>query len=104
MVGAGDGETVTVVRPPQLDRFGDPVPGSTPEFDVPGCLFAPGKSQEQLFGANTVDTDGAIYAPAGSDFRAADKVRIRGEMFSVVGKPRLWGSEGVVGAVRQVTG
>lgn len=104
MAGAGDTETVTVIRPPGRDNFGDPLPGSATEFAVDGCLFAPGPSQEPGFAANTIDTDGTIYAPPGADFLATDKVRIRGDVYTVVGKPQVWGSSGVVVAVRLVTG
>lgn len=104
MAGAGDTETVQVIRPPGRDRFGDPLPTAATEFDLPGCLFAPGPSVEPGFAANTVDTDGTVYAPTGSDVRATDKIRIRGDVYQVVGKPQVWGTSGVVVAVRQVTG
>lgn len=104
MFGAGDTETVTVIRPPGRDPFGDPLPGTAQESDVAGCLFAPGTSREPGFADNQVDTDGTIYAPAGTDIRATDRVRIRGDEYSVVGKPQVWGTSGVVTAVRLVTG
>lgn len=104
MAGAGDTETVTVIRPPGRDRFGDQMAGTPAEFDVPGCLFAPGPSREPGFADNQVDTDGTVYAPTGSDFAATDKVRIRGDVYTVVGKPQVWGTFGVVVAVRLVTG
>lgn len=103
-MAAGDAETVTVVRPPGKDAFGDPLPGVATEFDVQGCLFAPGPSREPGFASNQIDTDGTIYGPPGMDVRATDLVRIRDEMYSVVGKPQVWGTSGVVVAVRQVTG
>ncbi len=104
MAGAGDTETVTVIRPPARDRFGDRMPGADTEFDVPGCLFAPGPSREPGFATNQVDTDGTVYAPPGADFLATDKVRVRGDVYTVVGKPQVWGTTGVVVALRQVTG
>lgn len=105
MPGAGDTETVTVIRPPGRDAFGDPLPGDATEFDVPGCLFAPGPSQELGFAAATVDTDGTVYAPPDTDVRPTDRIRIRGAVYSVVGDPQNWGrSAGVVIPVRRVTG
>lgn len=104
MAGAGDNETFTVIRPPGRDVYGDPLTGSTTEFELPGCLFAPGPSREVGFAANMVDTDGTVYAPPGSDVRATDQMRIRGDLYKVVGQPQVWGSSGVVIAVRRVTG
>lgn len=104
MAGAGDTETVQVIRPPGRDRFGDPLPGAATEFDLPGCLFAPGSSREPGFAANQVDTDGTLYAPPASDVRATDRVRVRGDVYEVVGKPQVWGTSGVVVALREVTG
>lgn len=97
-------ETVTVIRPPGKDRFGDRAAGEDVEHDEQGCQFAPGPSKEAGFAANTVDTDATIYGPAGMDILATDLVRVRGDIYSVVGKPELWGGEGVVVAVRLVTG
>lgn len=101
---AGDTETVTVVRPPGRDRFGDPLPGTAVEFAVPGCQFAPGPSQEIGFASNTVDTDGTVYAPPGTTVYPTDQVRVRGDLFQVVGVPQVWGSFGVVIVLRRVTG
>lgn len=104
MAGAGDTETVTVLRPPGRDAFGDPLPGEPAEFTVPGCLFAPGPSREVGFAANQVDTDGTVYAPPGTAIEPADKVMVRGDTFTVVGEPQVWGSFGVVIVLRRVTG
>ncbi len=98
-------ETITVIRPPGLDRFGDPLPGTAAEFDVPGCLFAPGPSRELGFGTNQVDSDGTVYAPVGTEVHPADRVRVRGDVYSVVGEPQDWGANaGVVIVLRRVTG
>ena len=99
-----DTETVTVIRPAGRNAFGDPQPGSAVEFDVPGCLVAPGTSTEPGFADNQVDTDAAVYAPPASDFRATDQVRVRGDVYNVVGKPQVWAGFGVVVGLRQVTG
>lgn len=101
---SGDTETVTVVRPTGRDRFGDPKPGTATEFDVPGCLFAPGPSTEYALAANQVDTDATIYAPPGTAVLATDRIRARGDLYSVVGMPQVWGSFGVVIVLRLVTG
>lgn len=98
-------ETITVIRPPGRDPFGDPLPGDSSQFEVDGCLFAPGPSREVGFAAATVDTDGTVYAPPGTEVFATDRVRVRGQDFSVVGEPQDWGaSAGVVIVLRRVTG
>lgn len=97
---AGD-DTVTVIRPPGRDPFGDPVPGSTTQFTIAGCLFAPGPSKEMGLAAAGTDTDGTVYAPAGVDVRATDLLQVRGTVYTVVGDPQDWGAEGVVVVLRK---
>lgn len=104
MTGAGDTETVTIIRPTGRDPFGDPLPGTAEEIVLPGCLFAPGPSDEPGFPTQQVDTDATLYGPPGADVRPADKIRVRGDVYNVVGKPAVWGSFGVVVRLRQVTG
>jgi hypothetical protein len=102
---AGDTETVGVIRPPDKDRFGDPRPGTGGEDPAPGCLFAPGPSAEHLQGANQTDADGTLYMPTGSPtVRAVDRIRVRGDIYEVIGKPRVWGAAGVELVLRQTTG
>lgn len=104
MLAAGDTETITRIRPAEKDGFGDPVPGSGGELDLTGCLFAPGPSAEMLNGANQVDVDGTVYTPPGADVLATDRLRIRGDEYEVVGRPRNWGKAGVEIVVKLVTG
>ncbi|MEU1761304.1 hypothetical protein [Micromonospora sp. NPDC005652] len=104
MTGAGDVEAVVRLRPPQRDEYGDPVPGSGGELVIANCLFAPGPSAEMLNGATQVDTDGTVYAPPGADVLATDRLRIRGEIYEVSGRPRHWGNAGVEIVVKLVTG
>jgi hypothetical protein len=101
---AGKTETVTRVRPPAKDTFGDPLPGTGSEVDVPGCLFAPGGSTENLDGADQVVADATVYMPDGTDIRPTDRVRARGDLYDVVGKPRVWAGYGVEVPLRLVTG
>jgi hypothetical protein len=104
MFTAGEVETVTVVRPPGRDRFGDPRPGTNIEHDIPGCLIAPGPSGENLDAANQVDTHLSVYAPPGADVTATDQVRVSGDLYQVVGAPRRWATAGVEIALHRVTG
>lgn len=103
MAGAGDTETVTVIRPAARDQFGDET-GPPTEFDLEGCLFAPGSSREGGLGSEQVQTDGTIYGPPEADVRATDRLRIRGQVYGVVGQPQLWGRAGTVIAVRSIVG
>ncbi|MFG3710888.1 hypothetical protein [Micromonospora sp. NPDC047730] len=103
-MASGDQITVEVIRPPAKDTFGDPLPGPPDDFLIPGCLFAPGPSAEIVDGANQVRTDGTVYAPAGADVRPDDKVKVRGVIYEVVGRPQDWGRAGVVVVLREVTG
>jgi hypothetical protein len=98
-------ETVTVIRPAGRDNFGDPLPGDPLEFEVGGCLFAPGPSRELNAAANTVDTDATIYGPPGMNVLATDQVRAHGHLYTVVGDPQDWGSgAGTVVVLRRTTG
>jgi hypothetical protein len=92
-----------VIRPAARDALGDET-GPATEFDVPGCLFAPGSSREGGFASEQVETDGTIYAPPDTDMRATDRVRIRGQVYGVVGQPQVWGRIGTVVPVRSIVG
>lgn len=97
-------ETVVVIRPPGRTRFGDQAAGTVIEFELPGCLFAPGPSREAGFATNAVQTDGTVYAPAGADVVPTDRIQVRGDVYTVVGHPQDWGSAGVVVLLRRYTG
>lgn len=90
----GGGETVTVVRPAPLDKFGDPVPGETDtEFDSDGWMVAPGGSTELRDGQNSVDSDMALYRtgpPGSEEILPKDRVRVRGQLYEVQGEPAVW--------------
>lgn len=98
---AGEEETVTVIRVGPRDPFGDPAAGGPPEFPLPGCLFAPGKSADGDVGSAGTDTDATIYGPPGADVRPTDRIRARGQVYVVVGEPQDWGSAGTVIVLRK---
>ena len=105
MSAPGDVETVTVIRPPAKDLFGDLLPGDSTEFDIDGCLIAPGGSDEVNFVAGQVDSDLKVYGPAGMPpVLPTDRMLVRGLVYRVVGEPQVWGTAGVVVALRKVTG
>lgn len=102
-------ETVTVVRPPGKDTFGDPVPGPAQRYPVPGCWFAPGPSRELGGGSNTVESDATVYARKGlagvpGGIRPTDLIEVRGDAYQVVGQPQDWGRSGFVIVLRRYTG
>lgn len=84
------GHTITVVRPPQRGRNGDPVPGTGSETDVDGCSIQPRTSDELTGQRNTVITGLIAYIPAGADIRPTDRIRWRGDLYAVDGDPTVW--------------
>ncbi|MER7331667.1 MULTISPECIES: hypothetical protein [unclassified Micromonospora] len=109
MFASGDTETVEWLRPPEKDRWGDPIPGTGQPLSIPGCLFAPGPTAENLNGANQTEADGTLYIPPDApinpaDITSAGQFRVRGDVYEVIGKPRVWGNAGVEIVLRMVTG
>lgn len=104
------GETVSVLHPPALDRYGDPVAGSATTVDYSGCAVWPSGSTEQNFGSSTV-TDGIeVLLPPGAIVAPADRLVIGGNTYQVQGRPFAWRSEltgtdaGVLVSAVRVTG
>lgn len=93
------GETVRILRTGTStgrDERGRPLPGADESFDLAGCVVAPraetprvGGDQQQA--RDTVIVGYTVYAPAGSDVRTTDRVRIRGEVCEITGWPGDWG-------------
>lgn len=109
MAGA---ETVTVIRKPKRDNFGNLPAGATQQWDVPGFQFAPGPSREMGGGNAQVETDGTLYGPpvfaineiVPAGVRPTDMIRVRGDDYQVVGRVQDWGSSGSVIVLKRVTG
>jgi hypothetical protein len=112
-----NGEMVTIIRPgpPTQDEYGNDVPGAPVEIEVPGCAIAPrdgsGAGSNELTQArDTVIVGLTVYAPAGTDLRSTDQMRVRGELYEVDGEagafrsPFTGASGPVVAALRRVTG
>ena len=71
---------------PNNKYWGDVIPGTDDPVDIPGCLFAPGPSAENLNGANQTEADGTLYLPFGSPTPGpADRLRVRGDVYEVDG-------------------
>ncbi|MER7794903.1 hypothetical protein [Streptomyces sp. NPDC097640] len=112
------GETVTIVRPGAAagyDEYGAGIPGPSEEIPVPGCGVAPrdgnaAGGNEQTQARDTVIIGLTLYAPAGTDLRPTDKVRVAGILYEVDGQAGVFrspftGSSGpVVAALERVTG
>lgn len=102
---SANSETVIFRYPPRTDNYGDPIPGTGLDVEVPDCLFAPGPGREVEVHAAQVRADGTVFAPPEAPkITAADQVVIRGEVYEVAERPREWLNEGVEIPVRIVTG
>lgn len=105
-------EDVTVIRAPKRDLFGNRPASAVLEWTVGGWDFAPGPSLEVAAAANTVESDGTLYGPSTTviadtvpdGIQPDDKVRIRGDVYDVIGRVQDWGADGTVIVVKQVTG
>lgn len=87
------GEIVTRLRgtPAENPYSGEPTSldwTSPDELDIPGCGFDPGGSEEPLAqGRDAVITQPRIFAPAGVDVAAHDRIVVRGRTWQVDGDP-----------------
>lgn len=105
-------ETVTVIRQPKRDGFGNIPAGATLQWLVPGWQFAPGPSDEMGLGGGQVETDGTLYGPpvaaineiVTGGIQPTDKIDVRGDVYSVVGRVQDWGTAGAVIVLKFVTG
>lgn len=80
-------------------------------LEIPGCGFNPGQSSEPVQDArNSVVTQPEVYAPAGTDVLAGDRLVVRGVTYDVDGTPADWRSPftgwapGLVVALKGVEG
>jgi head-tail adaptor len=65
----------------------------------------PRPSQEPVQNARNAVTDGwTIYLPADSDVTAADRLRVRGDDYAVLGEPAVWIGAGIVVQCERVEG
>lgn len=89
------GETVHRIRTgasPGDDRYGNPLPGVDVETALTGAAFDPGGSLEPVeVGRMPVITTPKVYfrdyAP---DIVSTDRLRVRGLVYAVVGRPARW--------------
>ena len=112
MVRVAGTETVVVVREPKRDGFGNRPAGQVKRWLVPGWQFAPGPSREAGYAVGQIETDGTLYGPpvleinriVENGIQPTDRIEVRGDPYSVVGRVQDWGSSGAVVVLRRVTG
>lgn len=98
-------ETVIFRYPPRLDTFRKPIPGTGREVLVEDCLFAPGAGREVEVHAQQTQADATLFVPPDAPvITEKDQVMVRGEIYDVVEKPRLWLNEGIEVPLRFVRG
>lgn len=104
---AGDVVTETVTRirhgaQTGTDAFNVPIYGPDIETDITGALVAPGGSTEVITTAGRVPvvTPTTVYfRDAWPDIVPTDRLRVRGVVYDVAGKPADWRSDGPGGLV-----
>lgn len=98
MIPFAHGETVTRLRAPLVtDPYSDDTTerdwDNATELDINGCGVADGGSTEPLQDArNAADSDFDVFMPTGTDVAATDRLRIRGLVCDVAGRPFDWRS------------
>jgi hypothetical protein len=102
--GFPHGETVTVIRPGASteDPYGNEVPGTPTETDVPGCAIAPRSSSEDLQARDQVIVGLNVWMPSGTVVNATDQMRVRGVLYEIDGEPGAFSTPftGTVGPVQ----
>lgn len=89
------GEPVTRIRRTATgasDRYGNPIYADAEQvFD--GAAFDPGGTREPVaIGREQTVTTPKLYFQYEADFVPSDRVRVRGDVFLVTGRPAVWRS------------
>lgn len=89
------GETVTRIRrgtQTGTDAFDRPVYGPDAEVDIDGAAFDPGGSLEPVEVGRTavVTTPKCYWRDEIPDIVSTDRLRVRGAVYQVIGKPAAW--------------
>lgn len=88
--------TITILRATVTeDRFGNESRswGTAAQTSVRGCSVQPLDGPEQTVGRDTVVPRWKLFAPAGTDLLASDRVRFNGDDYEVDGAPQVWDFE-----------
>lgn len=92
------GETVTRLRAPLIsdpysEEATEPDWANATELDIDHCAVAAGGSTEPVITAReAVDSDFDVYLPADADVTAEDRLRVRGLVCDLAGRPFRWSS------------
>lgn len=85
--------TIKVVRPGKTtDRYGNEIPdwSTATRTTVLGCSVQPTFGEEDTMHRDAVQSEYTIYAPAGTDVTAYDRIEWQGKDYEVVGRPSVW--------------
>ena len=77
-----------------VDRYGNPIPGTDVETPLDGAAFDPGGSREPLEvgRAQTVTNPKVYFYMNTPDVVSTDRLRVRGLVYQVKGRPAVWSS------------
>lgn len=94
-------QTVTRLRAGvETDRYGNQVPSwdAASTLDISGCSLQPSDSSEIVADQQTTVSLWRLYAPAGADILATDRIRYAGVTYDVSQAPRIWPDPFLAGA------
>ena len=86
-------QTITRLRPTETTSRGSTIyDWSNPdELDIPNCSVQPsGTSLTQDGRVQGIQDGLTVYAPAGVDVRAGDRIRYAGNVYTINGDPLIW--------------
>jgi hypothetical protein len=89
------GETVVRIRAgdsPGDDRYGNPLPGVDADTPLTGAAFDPGGSLEpsEVGREQRVTNPKVYFRDYAPDIVATDRLRVRGDVYRVIGRPAKW--------------
>jgi hypothetical protein len=79
-------ETVVVVRGTRRDDLDDSEASAPAEHEIPNCIIWPRVSEEEGKGQVVLEGEN-VFTPPDADVLASDKIRVRGVLYDVEGKP-----------------
>ena len=86
-------QTITRLRPTETTSRGSTIyDWSNPdELDIPNCSVQPsGTSLTQDGRVQGIQDGLTVYAPAGVDIQAGDRIRYNGNVYTINGDPQIW--------------
>lgn len=86
-------QTITRIRPGTTMSRGSTIYDwdDPDELEIPECLVQPSSTTLSQDGRVQGVTDGlTVYAPEDADVQAGDRIRFRGNVYTINGDPLLW--------------